>query len=153
IVGPVVGLRDGTETKFKMPKRCPSCNTTLAPEKEGDKDIRCPNTRACPAQVRERVASLASRSALDIEALGYEGVNALFDANKLVDEGDLFALTEAALTDVALYTRAAKKTDPAEHVHDGRTLSANGLKLIANLDQAKQQALWRVLVALSIRHV
>jgi DNA ligase (NAD+) len=153
IVGPVVALRDGSETKFEMPTRCPSCDTVLAPEREGDKDIRCPNTRACPAQVRERVASLASRGAFDIEALGYEGVNALFAAGKLVDEGDLFALDEAALTDVVLYTRAAKKSDPPERVHDGRTLSANGLKLIANFEQAKQQPLWRVLVALSIRHV
>ena len=153
IVGPVVALRDGSEQKFVMPTHCPSCGTPLAPEREGDKDIRCPNTRACPAQVRERVASLASRGALDIEALGYEGVNALFDAGKLEDEGDLFALDEDALTDVPLYTRAAKKSDPVERVHDGRTLSANGLKLIANLADAKRQPLWRVLVALSIRHV
>jgi DNA ligase (NAD+) len=153
IVGPVVALRDGSETKFEMPTRCPSCDTPLAPERAGDKDIRCPNSRACPAQVRERVASLAARGALDIEALGYEGVHALFAAGKLEDEGDLFGLDEAALTDVPLYTRTAKKTDPAELVHDGRTLSANGLKLIANLEQAKQQPLWRVLVALSIRHV
>jgi DNA ligase (NAD+) len=153
IVGPVVALRDGSEKKFVMPTHCPSCGTPLAPEREGDKDIRCPNTRACPAQVRERVSSLASRGGLDIEALGYEGVNALFDAGKLEDEGDLFTLDEAALTDVPLYTRAAKKTDPVDRVHDGRTLSANGLKLIANLEQAKQQPLWRVLVALSIRHV
>ena len=61
IVGPVVALRDGSERKFEMPTRCPSCDTPLAPAREGDKDIRCPNTRACPAQVRERVASLASR--------------------------------------------------------------------------------------------
>jgi DNA ligase (NAD+) len=153
IVGPVVALRDGSEKKFEMPQRCPSCDTPLAPAREGDKDIRCPNTRACPAQVRERVASLASRGAFDIEALGYEGVYALFDAGKLEDEGDLFGLDEAALADVPLYTRAAKKSDPAERVHDGRTLSANGLKLVANLEQAKQQPLWRVLVALSIRHV
>src|SRR3954454_25356404 len=74
IVGPVVALRDGTERNFEMPKRCPVCDTPLAPEKEGDKDIRCPNSRYCPAQVHERVASLASRGALDIEVLGYEGV-------------------------------------------------------------------------------
>jgi DNA ligase (NAD+) len=153
IVAPVEALRDGTERKFEMPTHCPSCGTPLAPEREGDKDIRCPNTRACPAQVRERVASLASRGAFDIEALGYEGVNALFDAGKLEDEGDLFALDEAGLADVALFTRAAKKTDPAERVHDGRTLSANGIKLLANLEEAKRQPLWRVLVALSIRHV
>jgi DNA ligase (NAD+) len=153
IVAPVEALRDGTERKFEMPTHCPSCGTPLAPEREGDKDIRCPNTRACPAQVRERVASLASRGAFDIEALGYEGVNALFDAGKLQDEGDLFAVDADALSDVPLFTRAAKKTDPPEQVRDGRTLSANGSKLLANLEQAKTQPLWRVLVALSIRHV
>src|SRR6201999_3506285 len=86
IVGPVVALRDGTEQKFVMPTECPSCHTPLKPEREGDKDIRCPNTRACPAQVRERVASLASRGAFDIEALGYEGVAALFEAGVITDE-------------------------------------------------------------------
>ncbi len=153
IVGPVVGLRDGTETKFVMPTECPSCKTPLKPEREGDKDIRCPNARSCPAQVRERVASLAARGAFDIEALGYEGVAALFDADAISDEGDLFDLDAERLARVPLFTRAAKKTDAADLVDDGRTLSANGLKLLANLEQAKAQPLWRVLVALSIRHV
>ena len=153
IVAPVIGLRPKGLKRWVMPQRCPACNTELAPEREGDKDIRCPNTRACPAQLRERLFSLASRSAFDIEALGYEGAVALLDAHVIEDEGDLFSITADRLADVALYTRAAKKTDPAESVREGRTLSANGLKLLANLDQAKQQPLWRVLVALSIRHV
>ena len=153
IVGPVVALRDGTETKFVMPTECPSCKTPLKPEREGDKDIRCPNARSCPAQVRERVASLAARGAFDIEALGYEGVAALFDADVITDEGDLFDVDAERLAQVPLFTRAAKKNDAAELVHDGRTLSANGLKLLANLEQAKTQPLWRVLVAFSIRHV
>ena len=153
IVGPVVALRDGSERPFVMPTECPSCGTRLAPEKEGDKDIRCPNAQSCPAQLRERLASLASRSALDIEALGYEGAAALLDAGVLTDEGDLFAIDAETLARVPLYTRAAKKNDPPEAVHDGRVLSANGEKLLANLDQAKTRPLWRVLVALSVRHV
>jgi DNA ligase (NAD+) len=163
IVGPVVALRDGTERAFVMPTTCPACGTALAPEKEGDKDIRCPNSRACPAQLRERLFSLASRSALDIEALGYEGVVALLEAGVIQDEGDLFDLApdetgddrraRALLAEVALYTRAAKKSDPPEAVTDGRVLSANGAKLLANLAQAKTRPLWRIIVALSIRHV
>jgi DNA ligase (NAD+) len=153
IVGPVVALRDGTERPFVMPTECPACGTPLRPEREGDKDIRCPNSRSCPAQLRERLFSLASRSAFDIEALGYEGAVALLDAGALADEGDLFAIDAEQLVEVPQYTRAAKKTDPPESVHDGRTLSANGQKLLANLEQAKTQPLWRVLVALSIRHV
>jgi DNA ligase (NAD+) len=153
IVGPVVALRDGTERAFVMPTHCPSCGTRLAPEREGDKDIRCPNSRHCPAQLRERLFSLASRSALDIEALGYEGVVALLDAGVITDEGDLFDISADTLVTVPLFTRAAKKTDPPEAVRDGRVLSAVGEKLLANLDQARSRPLWRILVALSIRHV
>jgi DNA ligase (NAD+) len=153
IVGPVVALRDGSERPFVMPTECPSCGTALKPEREADKDIRCPNARSCPAQLRERLFSLAARTGFDIEALGYEGAVALLDAGIVTDEGDLFSITADRLATVALYTRAAKKSDPPDRVHDGRTLSANGLKLIANLDQAKRRPLWRVLVALSIRHV
>ena len=163
IVGPVVDLRDGSERAFEMPTHCPDCGTELAAQKEGDKDIRCPNPRYCPAQLRERLSALASRGALDIEALGWEGASALLEAKVLKDEGDLFTLApgpdddtkdaQARLTTVPLYTRAAKKNDPQEAVVDGRVLSANGARLIANLKQAKEQPLWRVLVALSIRHV
>ena len=146
ILGPVVELRDGSEREFVMPTHCPSCGTALRPEKEGDKDIRCPNSRSCPQQLRERLSSLAGRGAFDIEALGWE-------AGVLEDESRLFGLTDADLARVPLFTRAAKKTDPADGVVDGRVLSAIGTKLVANLESARHQPLWRVLVALSIRHV
>ena len=163
IVGPVADLRDGSERAFEMPTHCPDCGTELAAQKDGDKDIRCPNSQFCPAQLRERLFSLAARGAFDIEALGWEGATALLEAKVLVDEGDLFDLAPGAdgdakdavarLITVPLYTRAAKKSDPQGAVIDGRVLSANGAKLIANLATAKEQPLWRVLVALSIRHV
>ncbi|MBP6525370.1 MAG: NAD-dependent DNA ligase LigA [Dermatophilaceae bacterium] len=160
ILGPVVDLRDGTEREFVMPTHCPSCGTALAPEKEGDKDIRCPNARSCPSQLRERLFALASRGAFDIEALGWEGSIALLESGVLEDpelggptEARLFSLTVDDVARVPLYTRTAKKTDPPQDVVDGRVLSANGHKLVANLDSAKAQPLWRVLVALSIRHV
>jgi DNA ligase (NAD+) len=153
IVGPVVDLRDGTERAFEMPTHCPDCKTELRPEKEGDKDIRCPNSRSCPAQLRERLFALASRSAFDIEALGWEGAIALLDAGVVTDEGDLFDLTAEDIARVPLYTRAAKKADGEEALAAGRVLSANGERLVANLETAREQPLWRVLVALSIRHV
>jgi DNA ligase (NAD+) len=163
IVGPVVDLRDGSERAFEMPTHCPECGTELAAQKEGDKDIRCPNSRRCPAQLRERLFALAGRGAFDIEALGWEGATALLEAKVIGDEGDLFDLAPApdgdtrhsvaALITVPLYTRAAKRTDPQDAVVNGRVLSANGAKLIANLRTAKRQPLWRVLVALSMRHV
>jgi DNA ligase (NAD+) len=141
IVGPVVDLRDGSERPFVMPTECPACGTPLAPERDTDVDIRCPNSRSCPAQLRERLFHVASRGAFDIEALGWEGSQALLDAGVVTDEGDLFALGEADLLRVPLYTRK-----------DGG-VSANGARLLENLRAARDRPLWRVLVALSIRHV
>lgn len=152
IVGPVVQLRDGSEREFVMPTECPSCGTPLAPSREGDKDIRCPNTRSCPSQLRERLTHVGGRGAFDIEVFGWEGATALLDAGVLVDEGGLFALTADDLLRVPLYTRVAKKAELAAGSSD-RVLSANGLALLDNLEIAKAQPLWRVLVALSIRHV
>lgn len=160
ILAPVVDLRDGTERPFVMPTHCPSCGTELAPQKEGDKDIRCPNSRSCPSQLRERLFGLAARGAFDIEALGWEGVSALLDSGAIDDESGLFDLTADDIARVPLYTRLAQKKEaadpgsvPAPGIIDGRVLSANGHKLVENLDKAKAQPLWRVLVALSIRHV
>jgi DNA ligase (NAD+) len=160
ILGPVVALRDGTERAFEMPTHCPSCGTELGYEKEGDKDIRCPNARSCPSQLHERLFSLASRGGFDIEALGWEGSVALLDSGVLDDpelggpcESMLFSLTAGDVVRVPLYTRAAKTADPEEAVVDGRVLSANGERLVENLRGARDQPLWRVLVALSIRHV
>ncbi len=148
IVGPVVDLRDGTEREFVMPTHCPECGTELRFEREGDADIRCPNARSCPAQLRERIFHVAGRGAFDIEVLGYEAAVALLQAGVVHDEGDLFALDEAALLQVPLFTRAPKKGEG-----DGPVLSANGRRLLDNLAVARQRPLWRVLVALSIRHV
>ena len=153
ILGPVIELRDGSERAFVMPTTCPACGTPLAPEKEGDKDIRCPNARTCPSQLRERLFGLAGRGAFDIEALGWEGAVALLESGVLTDEGGLFALGEKEIARVPLYTRAAKKSDAREAMVDGRVLSANGERLVANLATAKDRPLWRVLVGLSIRHV
>ncbi|CAG7572535.1 DNA ligase (NAD+) [Barrientosiimonas humi] len=153
VLGPVADLRDGSERPFVMPTECPACGTPLAYEKEGDKDIRCPNSRSCPAQLRERLFGLAGRGAFDIEALGWEGSIALLESGVLTDESTLFDLTRDDLIRVPLYTRAARKSDDPDQVVDGRTLSAGGVALLDNLAHAKEQPLWRVLVGLSIRHV
>jgi DNA ligase (NAD+) len=148
IVGPVLGLRPEGLAEWVMPTACPACGTTLAAEKAEDKDLRCPNHQKCPAQVRERVFHVAGRGAFDIEGLGYEAAVALLDAGVVADEGDLFDLTEAKLLQAPLFTRAPKKGEG-----DAPVLSANGQRLLDNLDAAKDRPLWRVLVALSIRHV
>ncbi|MFI7678454.1 NAD-dependent DNA ligase LigA [Actinophytocola sp. NPDC049390] len=141
VLGPVTDARPDDAYEFVMPTECPSCGTTLAYEKEGDADIRCPNARYCPGQRKERLSYIAGRSALDIEVLGYEAAAALVDSGVLADEGDLFDLDEEKLLQVELFRTKA------------RALSANGQKLLQNLATVKERPLWRVLVALSIRHV
>ena len=86
IVAPVVAARDGSEYPFVMPQNCPSCGTKLAPQKEGDVDLRCPNQAGCPAQITERIAHLGARSALDIEGLGDEAALALTQPEANRDE-------------------------------------------------------------------
>jgi DNA ligase (NAD+) len=140
VLGPVADLRTGDEREFGFPTVCPSCGTTLAKE-EDEVDWRCPNTRSCPAQLRERLFHLAGRGAFDIEVLGWEAVAALLDCGLVADEGDVFALTAEAL-----------ETCPFFMVKQG-TLSANAVRLLANLTEARTRPLWRILVALSIRHV
>jgi DNA ligase (NAD+) len=222
VLGPVVELRDGTEREFVMPTHCPECGTKLAPAKEGDVDLRCPNARTCPAQVRGRVEHIAGRGALDIEAIGEVAAAALTQplhpsTPPLVTEAGLFDLTLADLFPIevvvrdhetglvkvvddtepgrpyttrdgvllrvkvdAPFRRQRKKTgkdadppfDPeaggetngdansprgeSKPTWDGdadHVLSKVAYDVIANIDAAKKQELWRFLVALSIRHV
>ncbi|HEY1135198.1 MAG TPA: NAD-dependent DNA ligase LigA [Nocardioides sp.] len=147
IVGPVLDLRPEGLAEWVMPTECPACGTELAQQKEGDKDLRCPNHETCVAQVRERVFHVAGRGAFDIEGLGYEAAVALLTVDGFDNEGDVFRIDEQMLLATELFTRAPKKDE------EGRQVTANGLKLLANLDARKQVPLWRVLVALSIRHV
>jgi DNA ligase (NAD+) len=141
VLGPVMDLRPDEARPFVMPTDCPSCGTPLAPAKEGDIDIRCPNNRSCPAQLRERVFHLAGRGGFDIEVLGYKAATALLESGVISDEGDLFGLTAEQLQRSEFF------------VNKDGSLGSNAVKLLDNLTEAKQRPLWRVLVALSIRHV
>ena len=145
VIGPVVEERDGTEREFVMPTHCPACGTQLAPEKEADVDIRCPNVRSCPSQLRERLFHVGARGALDIEGLGWKAAVALLECDLVHDESDLFAVTAADLARCAFFTRAGQGGT--------RELTANAEALLSQLQLAKERPLWRVLVALSIRHV
>ena len=137
VLGPVAALRDGSEKRWVMPKDCPSCGTALRPAKEADVDLRCPNNRSCPAQLRERIFFLAGRGGFDIEALGFKAADALLTDGIVEDEGDVFALDEEQLLRSDFFRNK-----------DG-SLSANGRQLLANLEKAKQQPLWR----LSLIHI
>lgn len=146
IVGPVLAERDGSQRAFVMPDRCPECGTPLRPERPGDADLRCPNRRSCPAQLRERLTHLASRSGLDIEGLGEKAVDAIVAAHLVDDEGDVFDLTADKLLACPLFQRQDKAAG-------GPVLTKTGQKLLDQLDQAKHRPFAKFLVALSIRHV
>lgn len=141
VLGPVIERRTGNEKPFLMPKKCPDCGTALRAMSEGDVDLRCPNSRGCPAQLRERIYYIGSRAALDIDVLGYEAATAML-ADKLIDdESGLFSLTAKDLSQSQFFLKK-----------DG-SLGANAEKFLTALEGAKSRPLWRVIVALSIRHV
>lgn len=227
ILGPVADLRDGTERVFVMPTHCPSCDTELAPAKDGDVDLRCPNTRSCPAQLTERIAHIGSRGALDVEGLGDEAAGALTrpDAGRrealaalaagqsletergrlslsageldslhasqrveaveemlkkagidgqtpvLSGEASLFDLTEDDLREVFVWRPISRRGVPTgdwrlsrffwtkqTYDVDGRVKKAtapgkNATAMLSQLREARNRPLWRILVALSVRHV
>ena len=141
VLAPIIEKRDGSERAFVMPIKCPDCGSKLRAISEGDVDIRCPNSQSCPAQVVERLFYIGSRSALDIDVLGYEAAAALLADKLVTDEGDLFGLTLKDLNRSPFFTKK-----------DG-TQSVIADRFVAGLELAKSRPLWRVLVALSIRHV
>ncbi|XIE81965.1 NAD-dependent DNA ligase LigA [Streptomyces sp. SBR177] len=170
ILGPVTDLRDGSEREFVMPAECPECGTPLKPMKEGDIDLRCPNARTCPAQLRERLFYLAGRSSLDIENFGMVAAAALTRPLEpaeppLADEGDLFDLTIEQLLPIKAYVldqdSGLPKRDPKTGEEKVVSVFANqkgepkknALAMLANIEAAKTRPLARFLNGLSIRHV
>lgn len=169
VLGPVLELRDGSEREFVMPSQCPDCGTKLAPAQEADVDLRCPNARSCPAQLRERIAYIGSRAVLDIDGLGYVSAAALTQplqptSPALTSEAGLFDLK---LEDLLPIRSLVLDPDTGLPKHDAKgepkvvdffkrkdgSPGEVALKLLKSLEDAKRQPLWRFVVALSIRHV
>jgi DNA ligase (NAD+) len=144
VIGAVVEARTGSETEFKMPTKCPACGSKISAEKAADVDLRCPNSKSCPAQIIERLFYIGSRSALDIEGLGAKAAAALVEENLINSEAQLFDLTKEKLENSKFFTKT---------VAGKAQLNAAGEKLLTQLEVAKSRPLWRILVALSIRHV
>ncbi|MET7410591.1 NAD-dependent DNA ligase LigA, partial [Streptomyces parvulus] len=170
ILGPVADLRDGSEREFVMPAECPECGTPLRAMKEGDIDLRCPNARRCPAQLRGRLSYLAGRECLDIEHFGDVVAAALTGPLEpaeppLADEGDLFDLTVEKLLPIKAYVldqdSGLPKRDPKTGEEKIVTVFANKegepkkntLSLLAHIEEAKTRPLARFINGLSIRYV
>jgi DNA ligase (NAD+) len=146
VMGPVIEERTGSEILFVMPVFCPECGSELAPESQGDKDIRCPNAQGCPAQLRERLFHIGARGALDIEGLGEKAAQALLVSGVVKNESELFDLNAEKLLLSDFFVNARQGNDSV-------TINKTGETLLTQLEKAKSQPLWRFLVALSIRHV
>lgn len=140
VLGPVEDERTGKERPFIYSSICPECGTALAPTKEGDADWRCPNTRSCPGQLHTRLTYLSGRGAFDIDALGERAAYDLINSGVLSDESGLFNLKKQDLERTTAYSTKAGSLNKA------------GETLLEKLESAKQVDLWRVIVALSIRH-
>ncbi|MEV6109043.1 NAD-dependent DNA ligase LigA [Streptomyces sp. NPDC051940] len=170
ILGPVVELRDGTEREFVMPAECPECGAALQPMKEGDIDLRCPNARGCPAQLRERLFYLGGRKCLDIENFGYVAAAALAQPLEpaepvLTNEGDLFDLTMEQLLPIRAYVRdqdtGLPKRDPetgeekivSVFANQNGEPKKNAVAMLEFIQAAKERPLARILTSLSVRHV
>ena len=170
ILGPVADLRDGSEREFVMPSECPECGFTLQPMKEGDIDLRCPNARSCPAQLRERLFYLAGRKCLDIDHFGYVVASALTRPLEpaeppLRDESGLFDLKVEDLLPIVAYVvdpdSGLPKRDPETGEEKTVTLFANKegepkkntLAMLEKIQEARHRPLARIITGLSIRHV
>ncbi|MFL5767720.1 MAG: NAD-dependent DNA ligase LigA [Actinomycetota bacterium] len=134
VVGPVLSKRPKSARPWKMPKTCPACGTELV-QPEGEVDFRCPNKRGCPMQGEEWLFHFASRGAMDIEHLGYKTGMLLRDKGWVNDPADVYFLTREQLE--ALPGFKEKSID----------------NLLSSIEGSKDRPIWRLLVALNIRHV
>jgi len=134
IVGPVVSKRKRRSKPWAFPTACPSCGTPLV-RPEGEAYRRCPNTRGCPSQNIEWLSSFASRGAMDIEHLGYKTVIVLLDRGWVQDPADVYSLTAEQLAELPGFK--------------DKSIS----NLLSAIEGSKDRPIWRLLVALNIRHV
>ena len=135
VVGPVRAERpEGTEV-WHMPADCPFCGQPLV-RPEGEANHLCENVD-CPNRLRESLAHLASRGALDIEGLGELTVELLLAEGLVSDLAGVFRLHEQRDALLALERWGPKRVD----------------NLLAGIEAGRQRPLDRLLVALNIRHL
>ena len=127
--------------EFEMPTRCPSCGSTIVREEVRH---RCPN-RACPAQNFETLRYAVGRGALDLEGIGEKLLAQLVERGIVRNLGDLYRLTAAQLDGL---DRMGTLSDAARRSGPNRISNVLGM-----IEARRERELWRLLVALGIRHV
>jgi DNA ligase (NAD+) len=134
VTGVAMEKRPADSTPLQYIQACPECGTTLQ-RNEGEAQHFCPNDLGCPPQIKGRMEHFIARRAMDIEGLGAETVNQLYDAGLIANMADLYDLT---IEQVLPLERMARKS--AENMING-------------IEASKQIPFERVLFALGIRYV
>ncbi len=134
IVGVDLSKRSDSSTLVEFITQCPECHTPLT-KQEGDAKHYCPNTYGCPPQITGRIEHFISRKAMDIDGIGAETVQLLFQAGLISTYADLYTLR---VEDVMGLDRMAEKS---------------ATNMIAGIEASKQKPFEKVLFALGIRYV
>ncbi len=119
---------------FHYLKECPDCGTRLE-RKENEANHYCPNDTGCSVQIKGRIQHFISRKAMNIDGLGTETIEVLFDQGLIQNSGDLYALT---FEDLIPIERMAEK-------------SVNNM--LEGIEASKKMPFEKVLFALGIRYV
>ena len=139
--------------EWRLPETCPACGSHVVRE-TGEVAVRCPN-RSCPAQLVESIKHFVSKGAMDIDGLGEESVQLLYDRGFVRDVADLYSLREKRYSVMWLDGWSTKK----KRVKEGRVvvIEITGTKqtdkVLAAIEASKERPFAKVLFALGIRHV
>ncbi len=138
IIPKIVGVdsheRSEGAQKIKFISECPECGTTLR-RFEGEAQHYCPNDTGCPPQIKGRIIHFISRKAMDVDGIGAETVEQLYQRHLIANSADLYSLTKAQIANLE------------------RMGQRSAENLLAGLEASKEVPFERVLFALGIRYV
>jgi DNA ligase (NAD+) len=134
IIDFIVEKRDGTQKRVDFISNCPECDTELI-QKEGEANHYCPNDLTCPPQIKGKLIHFISRKAMDIDGLGSETIELLFDKGLIKNFPDIYLLKKE---DILPLERFAEKS-----VYN----------LLNGVEASKEKPFERLLFGLGIRHV
>lgn len=134
ITGVHIASRPANATPYIYIQNCPDCGSELI-RKEGDAVHYCPNTEGCPTQIKGKMEHFISRKAMDIDGIGPETIEALYDARLIHNISDLYALKYKDLINLERFADKSVRN------------------LLEGLKKSKSKPFEQVLFALGIRHV
>jgi DNA ligase (NAD+) len=134
VTGVIEDSRPADAVPVVFPSNCPACDTPLVRE-EGEAAFYCPNEQHCPPQIKGRIAHFIQRKAMEIENLGEETIELLYEKKLISEPADLYALT---------YDQV---------IHLERFAEKSALNLLEGIEKSKNMPFENVLFGLGIRFV